>query len=372
MSDYGKQLRRITLIGALGCTLVYGEMVAASDDDWRLYTEVESFSYSNAAPIYQIAHDLKGDPVARGDVAYTHDHIEIGAEYRNLSLSFVERYDYYLEFSPDAAELIYLYNNDLPHESDAHYDLYLAANQLRAKGVKLGYRFALTEAFNVKLALSYFRADELTEGYLRGYLDTPDASPTGELELDYAYTEDHLLDRPPENVSGDGFAVDLYLQWRPHPQWEARLALEDAFNRIYWDRATATVARATSDTIDYDEDGALDVSPALSGNEGYRDHVQELPLRGFLWSEYHLNDAVSLGVGWRRHDKSDLGLIGAAYRFNEGLTLGGRYYFNADALNLNLQVYDLYLGVTMDRLQWKQAKTLGLSLWWSYRFGGAG
>ncbi|AZZ95154.1 hypothetical protein EUZ85_01420 [Hahella sp. KA22] len=371
MSDYGKQVRRITQIGALGCSIVCAEIAAASDDGWRLYTEVESFSYSNAAPIYQIAHDLKGDPVARGDVAYTHDHIEIGAEYRNLSLSIVERYDYHLEFSPDAAELIYLYNNDLPHESDAHYDLYLAANQMRAKGVKLGYRFALTEAFNVKLAFSYLRADELTEGYLRGYLDTPDASPTGELELDYAYTEDHLLDRPPENVSGDGFAVDLYLHWRPHPQWEARLALEDAVNRIYWDRATATVARATSDTIDYDEDGALDVSPALSGNEGYRDHVQALPLRGFLWSEYHLNDAVSLGAGWRRYDKTDLGLVGADYRFNDRLTLGGRYYCNADALNLNLQIYDLYLGVTMDRLQWKQAKTLGLSLWWSYRFGGA-
>lgn len=339
-----------------------------SENGWSLFTRLDSFSYSDSAPIDQVVHNFEGDPIDSGEVAFTHNIVEIGGSYNNFELSVFQRYDYHLDFSSDTALLVYQDKNDLPVSANRTYNLDLDANHIRARGLKLGYRWDLSPQLYIKLAASYLQADALLDGDLKGLITTSDTSYSGELQLDYNYSEDQLFDQIVEEPDGKGYALDVYAHWQVSEQFTLDVALEDLTSRITWDDAPFTRAQVTSNTVSYDSDGFLDVSPALTFTQAYRDDHQRLPMRALVSGIFSNSTHYATVVRWRRVGETDFPSLGVRYLLSSKGYWQINYDFEAKSVGLGYRYGAFQFSLAADKTDWEEARALGLSLQYRLRF----
>ena len=192
--------------GLLAFIFFSSAVVAGEPERDSVYLTLSSISYSEPAPIDQMINNLEGAPVDNGDFAFTHNQIEVGFKKGNWLLAYFHRYDYFLEFNSDTAELAYLDRNDLSIPTSRNFDVYLRANHIRSKGFAVGYEDDFfSDSLNASIRLNYLTSDEFTDGYLAGTVTTLSDGYQGDLILDYQYSEDTLLERPEEDVEGERF-----------------------------------------------------------------------------------------------------------------------------------------------------------------------
>lgn len=346
----------------LGGSFAFADMSSINKNSWSVFSRFDSFSYSEPAPIDQVIHDMEGNAIQSGDVAFTHNAVEVGARYGKAELSLLQRYDYYMEFTPETADLIYRDKNDLSASPNREYPIELEANHLRAKGIKLAYNFAPLQNLQIKVAASYLQADVLIDGDINGEIVTTTNDLTGELHLDYAYTDDKLFDRQAESPEGKGFALDLYTQWQVSDKLGLDMSLEDVANLITWDRAPYTQARITSNAVNFDENGFLNTTPVLSGIEGYSKHRQRLPLRASLRGTYQVTNTYDALITWKRVAEVDFPRIGVRYKPSPNRFWQAFYDVKTQAIGVGYQSGNLGYVLSMDDAQWSQAHALGLSV----------
>ena len=73
----------------------------------ELFLRANSFAFSEAMPVAQLIDELTGAPPNKGDIAFTYNKSELGVALNDFEISFFQRYDYYIEFSPDTIDLWY-------------------------------------------------------------------------------------------------------------------------------------------------------------------------------------------------------------------------------------------------------------------------
>ncbi|MBL4827659.1 MAG: hypothetical protein JKY66_08105 [Spongiibacteraceae bacterium] len=168
---------------ALLTTLITPLCSHAQTEQWSVFLNSESYSYSEALSVDAMIHDMD-DELHDGDVAFTHNKIEAGMRWGQWSVSYFYRYDYYLEFDPDTMDLVYRDKNHLAVETGKDYTIDLEANHIRAKGLTLAWQFQALDTLTTKLALSYLQADKIIDGTLQGNISTTtDNTFSGQVDL---------------------------------------------------------------------------------------------------------------------------------------------------------------------------------------------
>ncbi len=342
--------------------LVLAPCAAHADSEPRyLYTALASDSYSEIAPIKQLLDDLEGPRFDRGDLAFSHSWLELGERRGAWEVGVFARYDYFLEFNNDTAELAYADKNNIELEKNRRYQVYLQPNTLRARGVGVGYYFAPSAAFSLRLRGNYLRASQLSDGKLAGELLALEDSVEANLQLDYNYSRDALLKREEERVRGNGLSLDVDLQWQIASRWRLDFRSRDLLSAIWWRDVTYTRATAISDTISYDDDGSINARPAVSGVESYRDHRQTLPRQLSMGVHYQWREPVSASVTLQSHDKYLFPQLAVQWQAAASVWQAS-YDIERRALGLSLQRGNVALQLRADAVAPDKAKAFSLAL----------
>ncbi|GLS26398.1 hypothetical protein [Marinibactrum halimedae] len=337
-----------------------------SSSDYSVYVNVHSVSYSEPAPIKQMIDSLEGDPIEHGEFAFSHNQIELGGSIGAWKIGVFKRIDYFLEFTSDTAEVVYLNENDLSLESGKVYQINLEPNTLESTGLGVEYDWSFPESWtftqqlNLQTRINYFRAEEIHHGRLWGQLSAdPETDFSGDLFLDYDYTEDSLLDRPPEEGDGQGVGVDVQMIWKPNEQWQLQFIGKDIWTYIRWSELTYTEASATSNRIQFDDQGRISSIPLLSGREWYRDVVQRLPHQISTSMTYQVNPNWGLKGTSFFYDKYHFPIMALQYKTDIG-SLELEYNTKAEAIGIGFHSPIFFLRIAMDD-HWEAAKSATLS-----------
>lgn len=332
-----------------------------AEHNFETYSFIDSHSYSEIAPIKQVIDGLEGDPIDSGSFAFTHNQFEVGQRWNGFELAAFWRYDYYLEFDKDTAQLVYLDKNDVAPEPGREYDVFLKANHLVSRGVGLGYSYDFNPGLTGRVRLNYLTASEMLDGDLKGRVSTDTSTYAGDLQLDYGYSEDILLDREKESVRGKGYSVDVDLFWQVTDRLDVVLRGRDVYSRIRWKDLTYTRATATTDRISYDEDGNLQSIPGIQGVEGYRNHTQQLPERYWLAGHYALNDNWTASAEVFSYDAHLFPRVMLGRQWG-ALSVQASYDLEAQALGVGLTNRYVQFLLRADDADWEKAKALELLL----------
>lgn len=347
----------------------WAEEAPVPKQDWTLFVDIDSFAYSEPYTINGILHDLDGG-YRSGDTAVTFNRVETGAGYGNWRFSVFERYDYFLEFTPDFAKLYYLLERDLPLDPSTQYVVDLSAHHLRASGIGLSYQWQVNDPLWIRPRINLLHGSELVHGSLNGEVTTTDHDTySSTAALDYYYTKDQLFDRQVDSLRGQGASLDLDAGWQVRPDILFELHLEDVISRIWWNEAPYTVAAGDTDTMAVTDEGFLETRSLVSGVESYRDFRQRLPVHGRINGSYQMQPGRTLLAELYFVEDIVFPRLGYQYQLNNSdLIMSAQYDFKANAVGVGLDFRQFSLSLMADNWNLKQAHTLGVQFSYSYQF----
>lgn len=357
---------------AKGLVLAFGVLFLSqslADSAPQMYVESSMYGHSETAPVAQIVvDDFEGEVFEGGTFSYTHNVWEAGARYAAYKIAAIARYDYLLEYTEDVAELIYADKNNLPIETHRDYRLYLAARHARTYGVKLGYTYEATPQMAFSMDLSMLNVASFIDGQVSGDVRVDADSYSGEIDLDYVYNKDKLLDRIADKPSGYGYALDLAWVWQAHPRLRFAAALHDVLSALRIDRAPFTRASARSNRVSLGADDRIDVKPTLTGQENYRAHTLRLPQRVNLQGHYALTEDYGLGLQLQTLRSRRYVSVLLERRIDAVQSLHTAFDGRKKAVTLEWRAAHWHAAITSDHLNVEKARTFGLALGVSQAF----
>ncbi|PCK03614.1 MAG: hypothetical protein COA42_20405 [Alteromonadaceae bacterium] len=364
---YSRYARISFNILTTSCFLLSTQNLYATEKN-HVYQSTESFSFSEVSPIKQFADGLKGPTLDKGGLAITTSQVELGHKIHlsdklgGISYAIFTRYDYFLEFTNDTATVFYADKNDLPLPQGLDYDIDLEAQHISAHGVKFGYYGSYSKNIDFQIHLSLLEAYDMLEGRLNGVLGGLGDNPSGDLELDYQYSEDKFFDREKSELSANGYSADIDIQWRPLDKFHVEFKGKDLFSKISWKNQDRTVGGATSNRVRFDDDGLLNVSPALSWQESERNIGQRLPMQLKLRGDYNFTGRDTLQLETFRYDTHYFSQIAYRHRFFKQIYLGLSYNFDLEATGFEINTPYFKLKISADDYDYEQAKALSFNL----------
>ncbi len=337
----------------LSRTLVHAE-------EFSTYVLFDSFAYSEPVAIKAIVDDWDA-PLHTGDIAFAFARAEIGAGWNQWRLGVFRRYDYYYEFSPDTAYLKHRSENNLPLNTGEQLDIYLKANTIVANGLSLSHTLTLSEV-DLGIRVSYLKGKVLTSGSLSGNAEVLAENDYDlEFDVDYFYSEDELFDREVIGPDGDGYSIDINIDWSPGDNWNFNLTANDLLAKIFWKNAPRTIATGSTDTKEFDENGYVVFNPVISGLETNQDYTQTLPRKIHFTTAYNRDDYLML-FEVQDFEIKRFYSIGAGFNKNNNERMTVFYNITAQALKFDYRNQWLSFAVASDELQLHKARTFALEL----------
>ncbi len=179
----------------------------------KLTIEFESVSYSEATSIYSIAGNWN-DKVSSGDDALSFTRLSIGIENGPISLQYIQRSDTIYEFANDTARFIYQVENRQDLTPGEIYELEIQPKRQASHGIRMGYTTEVNEDFGVTVFFSLLSPSNVLDGELKG---SAVAVAANDYDFDFnsalVYRDDPLYDRDGTSLTGDGYAVDLFIRY---------------------------------------------------------------------------------------------------------------------------------------------------------------
>jgi hypothetical protein len=338
----------------------YGEQVS-------LLYSVHNTSFSEPNSISTtILDNWKGD-FNRGEQQWFCNWFEIGIQWKQLSLSYLQRYDYDLRFSGDTAFIQGLTKNKINLPVGQTYDLFIETHFFKARGIRTACQVSFFNNFQTTIGFSYLEADYLMEGKLEGQLTVISGKDYNyQANVNYQYSEDVLFDRqidtPPR---GRGFSLDLDTRFE-FSKWNARLRITDLFARIFWKNLPYTVAIAGSNNKNYDSDGYVEIIPALTGYEKNHEHYTQKISPRWLVDLNYCPGAVS-SFFLEAHSQYDFLLLalGSSITSNHG-TFSLKLYPKQRGIGLGYNKNNFSFNLISDSLKKDEIKLFALNI--SYGF----
>ncbi|MCM0147555.1 hypothetical protein KCN56_03085 [Photobacterium galatheae] len=334
----------------------------SATDSISPFVRIDSQSYAENNSIYALVKGKESD-YQGAHHAFTLNESSVGLRYQNLTFSYFYRYEWFLKHSPDALLLYGESVNRTDMIPDKTYQVDLNVNHSIQQGVRLGWRFEATEQFAIYLAGSYINATDLMEGQIHGQVTRSQNNDiTGQLDLNYVYGEDVLLDRIADKpTSRYGFSSDLGMDWQASDHWFLSAFAQDLYGQIIWDHAPYTTAVANTATAETDESGYININPIASGFEGYKEYKQRLTpkYRGslsYLWSQTAFSVGHFYGYG---AELTDLSITQSWDNFSAQLS----YTLQSQAIGLVLTHPYWGMTVVSDSLDYQQASQLTVTLY---------
>jgi len=327
--------------------------------NWKVFTQLDLFAYSAPVSVDKFANKFDA-PLESGDTAFTHNLFEVGVQWNEWRVSYVQRFDYITSFTEDTALYHHSEKNGIPLATDREYNLLLEVNRLSASGLKVGYTWDFRKDLTFDIAFSYYNqlsdlqsgkaaldgdlepiTDQLiadAEAILAGVdAGNRDLSPlltlvqdvNATLLIDYYYDDPKfgepdyakpVITGPPNPVisgvdfsdpDGQGYSLDLGVNWQVTDQLNLDLKIFDVVNNFRWRNAPHSVARfdlnsALVDAIGVSQDfvDGLIVTPndlidrQLDVVIINEDFDQELPWRANLRASYSLDKELNVFNFW--------------------------------------------------------------------------
>lgn len=245
--------------------------------EWLVTANTQSFNYSGPVTIGDNFKDWEGATLTEGNTIYTKSVAELGVgktwRWGTSRFGYTGQYHYYLDFSDDTARYHHHDKNfpDVPLKET--FDVYLSANHFRGNGLYLRHDYAVGYGIIVGGKLSYLQTRNLMLGQAYGTYDpSPDLFLDNETQItiDYAYTEERILDRPVEPPEGKGWLLELQAEWQ-YQKHHAFIVVDNIWTKIEWPNAPGSLI--TGDLVDLTNSRA----PAVQFKEFYASLTQALP-----------------------------------------------------------------------------------------------
>ncbi|WP_413284122.1 hypothetical protein [Vibrio sp. MA40-2] len=254
-----------------------------------VFTQVNTIAYAENNSAYHLAkgHEVDYKPA---ESAFAMGEYALGTRYDNFAISYIYRYEWFLGYTKDTMSFYEAtLDNFSSIESDKVYDVDLKVNHINMQGIRFAYLHELNlhefNQVNLYFAASYLQAKELMEGDLTGHVSQSQQCGnefdcyTGELDLDYTYSEDALLDRVTDKPKSKyGYGFDIGLDWKINQDWFTSIYIQDIVSAIVWEQAPYTLMNATTSRTTV-EDGEYHIDPVLTGWELNHDYKQVLPIK---------------------------------------------------------------------------------------------
>ena len=334
----------------------------AAADELQPYATLQSLSYSEPIAISSML-DQWSPPFKGGNTALTYDKAEVGISGQGWQLGVLTRYDYLMTFTDQTAELYFLTKNHLPLATGKTYPLRIDVRNQFSRGLRLGFQRQMTSSLHAGAAISYLQGISLTEGSIQGSaLVTANNDYDFHFNTNYVYSRDVLFGRDVQAPQGNGYSLDVKLDWQVNKRLAGQLTVVDLLGKLYWNNAPYTTATASSATKTYDADGYVRYNPAISGFESNKDFVQTLPRKIFVATQYQWNAKAELLAELQDLDIVRFASVGAGWLLPGGRHLQGLYNITAKALTLRYQQGQLRLELGSDKLNLHQARYFALEL----------
>lgn len=326
------------------------------------FLEFESFSFSESASIKQILDNLEGDTIRSGRRSFTHNKFQIGMRYRRWSISAIARYDYYLKYHPDTAEIMYRDANDIQLTRNRDYIIDIEAVHASTRGLKVGYLFDSVDNFTVELRLSLLASDQLLDGFIRGQATVEGDEYFGSALINYVYDEPVFLDESRGSSHGWGYSTDIRIDWKPATNWQIYVAAQDLVSEIKYDNASFTVANIDTNRISFDSDGLIQTTPLISGERGGRSHTLRYPNQFEAKVSHRFSNGIRSALAWHQYDDLAFYSVANTLPVGDRLRIMASYEFISNTAGIGFRVNGLEFSLKSDNINFSKANSLILGL----------
>lgn len=249
----------------------------AKDSEFKPFFNSSTFLYSEPVSLKTIRNDWKGKYWDGGEKQIGKFRTELGVTKGKWSIAGIYREDYYSNFSSDTADLYHSVENNLNIDRTAPYTLSLDAYRFRGKGLQIKRAFEFSPTLSGNIGVNIFKASNLLDGKLKGQAQSISSdSYDFQINVDSQYSEDPLFDRTLDSsTSGKGLAVDADITWQATPKLNFSIKATDIAGFIRWDNVPYTSSNANSNNAIINDSGFTQVTPLLTGIEGYNSHYTQ-------------------------------------------------------------------------------------------------
>jgi len=288
---------------------------------------------------------------------------EVGVGFQGWFVGMLWRQDYYLNFHPDTAEFYYLTENKKPLEYGRDYIIDLSVKHSNSKGLRIRRQLVDRSDFKLTVGVSYLQAVQLFHGRLTGKIvaKTRNDYDFDNIQLDYVYYDDKLFDRQVEAPTGSGYTADVNVFFQLNNRMSLTLQVTDIYSAIRWRDAPGTQAQLISDNKTYDENGYVNVDPALQGRHSQQNYVQSLPMRSALALSVAMTANTSATIDALATSVKTFVAPGLQYAFTQKKLLKLYYRVNTKALGFYFSNSWFALNMSADSLRFNQAKNITIS-----------
>lgn len=362
---FSSGIKTVTLLLVMPTSVAVFDVEASSPG---VYFIADGFAYSESKSIKSIAESNWNVELQPGDISFSTDRVEAGVSLGGWQLGYIKRYDYYFEYSPETADGVHKVKNKTPLVPGEQFDLLLDANTMVSDGLRLTFNQEYSQSFTYGFSVSYLRGELFNDGSLNGQAEViAENDYEFSFDVDYYYSEDKLFDREVEPPQGRGYAVDLVLDWQISSELKLGFQAYDILTRMYWEGAPRTIATASSDTKEYDEDGYVIYNPVVSGLETNQDYVQEIPRKIFLLADYSIGRYV-FDMAYRDYEIKSFYLVGAGLNISNTSKIGFSCNLTASACGVDYSNFWFRFKLLTDDLDLENALALELLLSANYTF----
>ncbi len=248
-----------------------GWPVSSLAAEWRTGLSFDSFNANESTSIHSISGNWNR-PIHGGDQALSVSRMRLFIERDALRVAYLQRHDIHYAYSNDIVSLLYQTENKLPLPANSSYELFIRAKRSSSAGLQFGYSWQIGPELSLRSDISLLTPRSLQAGFLTGQASSvSDTDYDFNFVSDLAYDEDPLYARQAQSIDGDGYAVDVGLDYRPDERWYIQLDLLDIAGHLNIPDAPHTSATASSATKQFDAQGYLIYEPVVRGREDFSD-----------------------------------------------------------------------------------------------------
>lgn len=274
--------------------------------------------------------------------------------------------------SGDLLDILHADHFGEPFEPGRDYDLHYDWRTLEAYGLRLrrAFSFGASTRFTLALGASLMKPKVGSVETLSGtVLASSDTYAVG--TASWQRTDSDLDPRSFNSFVGAGdprgvgFSTDVQFTAHMPSGTVLDLTAMDLFGRIYWRETRSSLRALDNMTIRYDENANR--SAFVSGADARIRSVQRIPTKWRIAVAQPLTPRIATLIeddvllGW--HFVSVGARYGSAGRF-----VAGTFDLRTHAVGLDARWNLLSVSLTMDRWDWHNARTLGLSIGLSHRW----
>lgn len=342
-------------------------VASAAPVAWTPFVQIDAFAHAQPVPVRAYVDDWNA-PLDSGSDAVTHNRFELGVRRGPWSVSYVQHYDYEIKASPDAALFYHQTRNRSALTTGTVYALEVDAYHLRRQGLRVGYSHE-QGSWTWSGGLSLLSGQKLLDGQLGGT-----ATALGNKDYDYSaqvnyfYSRDELFERRVGAPAAKGYALDAGITGPLAPGVVLSLRVEDLWGAMHWSQAPVTSAVATSANKQFDSDGFVQYTPAVSGTERFADYVQRIHPQAHAEVDASFNARYSAGASARVTEVDWYPGLFLRRHLADEVHVTAEWLPAHGAGGLKFKYRQFGVGWASDRLKFDDARLLQLHLSAAYAF----